>query len=70
MCRVVELHYRKAVRIDSGAAYILRQLDTYFSYYDEIGTGEKILGCPLCQYGKLCELCYLTTVRCVLVLLL
>ena len=62
VCSVIELHYRKAVKSDSGAAYILRQLESYFPYYDEVGTGEKILSCPLCQYGKLCEVCYLTSV--------
>jgi hypothetical protein len=59
----LELQYRKAVRSDSDAALVLRQLDTYFSLYDEIGRGEKIFACPLCRYGRLCELCYLQAVR-------
>ncbi len=59
----VELQYRRAVRADSDSALILRQLDTYFSLYDEIGRGEKMFACPLCRYGRLCELCYLTAVR-------
>ncbi len=63
LCSVVELRYRKAVRSDSGAAYILRQLETYYKCYDEIGTGENMFTCPLCSYGELCEGCYLTTVR-------
>ena len=58
----MELQYRKAVRADADSAMLLRQLDTYFQYYDEIGRGEKIFACPLCRYGRLCELCYLTTV--------
>ena len=58
----LEIQYRKAVRADADAALILRQLDTYFSLYDDIGRGEKIYACPLCRYGRLCELCYLTTV--------
>ncbi len=59
----MELQYRKAVRADAEAAILLRQLETYFPYYDEIGRGEKIFACPLCRYGRLCELCYLMSVR-------
>ena len=61
--RAIELQYRKAVRADAEAAIILRQLETYFQYYDEIGRGENIYACPLCRYGRHCELCYLVAVR-------
>jgi hypothetical protein len=58
----IELQYRKAVRCDADAVFMLRQLETYWPYYDEIGRGERIYACPLCRYGKPCELCYLFSV--------
>jgi hypothetical protein len=60
----VSLQYRKAVRADADSAFILRQLETYWPVFDEHGKGEgmSVGNCPLCRYGKLCEMCYLRKV--------
>jgi alpha-tubulin suppressor-like RCC1 family protein len=57
--RDVETNYMRAVCADPHNSTFLRELDTYFPYFDKHGRGEKLIGeqCPICVGDLRCEMC-------------